>query len=482
MLRSTVVRVDHLCCGMESKLIRDLLSPHEAVVDVKISLTDRRVNVEHDEKLAPEAIVDLLNSKHLGATLQDRSVVEKVGSSFNHMETVRLSISACQLVFFAATVTLPLLGYRAAAYGMAWACISLSFALFHEAYLAVLRRSPSVELMMALAMAGALVQDEVTEAATVGALVTLMDLVKMLALEAVGRKLRGTVVDEPLSIEVPGGGKVPLSELGVGDVYKLRVGDVVPADGTVLVGTATLDESRVTGEAMPQARRKGERVVSGGVVSSGYVHVRTEAPVSASFQARAVTDAYTRTRGRRATAALTRARGPSQTRMADAVEEAQGTLSNTEALVGTFATVYTPIVLALAAALGFYKGLQQFLVVIVAGCPCALLGAAPFVQAATLTLLARRHRLLLKHATTLESLARVRRTPCRRRAFGRALPPPHPALHAALYASFHTAFRTALRTVLRTALRTALHTALNTALHTALHATLHTALRARKAL
>ena len=95
---------------------------------------------------------------------------------------------------------------------------------------------------------------------------------------------------------------------------------------------------------------------------------------------------------------------------------------------------YTPIVLGLAGALGVYKGFDQLLVVIVAGCPCALLGAAPFVQAqrarpfggaivrdrtalctlrlvldparsvqaATLTLLAGRHRLLVKHATTLE--------------------------------------------------------------------------------
>ena len=94
--------------------------------------------------------------------------------------------------------------------------------------------------------------------------------------------------------------------------------------------------------------------------------------------------------------------------MADAVEDAQNTLSHIEELVGRFASWYTPIVLGLAVALGFYKGLQQFLVVIVAGCPCALLGAAPFVQAATITLLARRHRLLVKHATTLEYLAAVR--------------------------------------------------------------------------
>ena len=75
MLRSTVVRVDHLCCGMEAKLIRDMLGPLEAVAEVKISVTDRRVNVEHTDGLAPESIVDMLNRKHT-ETMRKHSQVQ----------------------------------------------------------------------------------------------------------------------------------------------------------------------------------------------------------------------------------------------------------------------------------------------------------------------------------------------------------------------------------------------------------------------
>ena len=157
------------------------------------------------------------------------------------------------------------------------------------------------------------------------------------------------------------------------------------------------------------------------------MHVRTEAPVSASFQACANTR-YTEPEvaspgtppwqalvqigahqgGSKSTAAHYTPRrypGRTQARVAVAVEDAKNTLSETEALVGRFATWYTPIVLGLAVVLGCYKGVQQFLVVLVAGCPCALLGAAPFVQGATLTLLAGRHRLLVKHASALEAPA-----------------------------------------------------------------------------
>ena len=226
MLSSTIIRVEHLCCGMESKLIREVLAPLETVVDVKISLTDRRVNVEHKNELAPETIVDMLNAKHLGASLQDRSVVETVGGSFNHVETARLTVNLTQLLLLAATLAASWLGHHRLAHGMGLTCVALSVSLFHEAYLSLRRRRPNVELMMAIAMGGALAQGEIVEAATVGALVSLMDLVKVFALEAVGRQLRGSVVTEPLSVDIPGGGKVLLSELAVGDVYKLRVGDV----------------------------------------------------------------------------------------------------------------------------------------------------------------------------------------------------------------------------------------------------------------
>ena len=363
---------------MEAKLIHDILDPVEAVADVKISLSDRRVNVEHTPELSPDEIVGMLNAKYLGASLQDQAVVERVGSSFNAKELTRLAINASQLLLFATLCAMQLFGRHRTAEMLGYVCVALSIALFHEAYLALRRRSPNVELMMAIAMLGALAQHEPIEAASVGSLVTLMDLVKVFALESVERKLRGSIVSAPLTIDVPGG-KKPLSELVVGDEYVLRVGDVVPADGTVTKGSAALDESRITGEAIPQDKYPGARVLSGSIVSTGFLQVRTELPVDASFHSR----------------------------IADAVSEAKGTLSDMEATVGRFAKWYTPTVLLLAALVGVYKGFDQFLVVIVAGCPCALLGAAPFVQGATLSLLAARHGLLIKRTTALESLARI---------------------------------------------------------------------------
>lgn len=64
--------------------------------------------------------------------------------------------------------------------------------------------------------------------------------------------------------------------LGAGDLLKLREGDRVPADGTVLAGAAEADESMLTGESVPLVKRPGGEVTGGTTLVSGCVVVRAE--------------------------------------------------------------------------------------------------------------------------------------------------------------------------------------------------------------
>ena len=70
---------------------------------------------------------------------------------------------------------------------------------------------------------------------------------------------------------------VPIAELRVGDVVLVRPGASVPADGTVLDGSAELDESTLTGESRPVPRGEGERVVAASTVAGGALRVRVDA-------------------------------------------------------------------------------------------------------------------------------------------------------------------------------------------------------------
>ncbi|HEY8556242.1 MAG TPA: HAD-IC family P-type ATPase, partial [Actinomycetes bacterium] len=70
---------------------------------------------------------------------------------------------------------------------------------------------------------------------------------------------------------------VAVGDLAVGDLVLVRPGGRVPADGRIVEGDAELDESMITGESRPVARRPGDRVVAGTVVTDSAVRVRVEA-------------------------------------------------------------------------------------------------------------------------------------------------------------------------------------------------------------
>ena len=70
---------------------------------------------------------------------------------------------------------------------------------------------------------------------------------------------------------------VPLSELRVGDIVLVRPGARVPADGTVVEGTADVDESMITGESKTVPKGEGSKVIAGAVANRGSLRVRVTA-------------------------------------------------------------------------------------------------------------------------------------------------------------------------------------------------------------
>jgi len=70
---------------------------------------------------------------------------------------------------------------------------------------------------------------------------------------------------------------VPISELKVGDVVLVRPGTGVPADGTVVEGTADVDESMITGESRTVPKGAGGKVIAGTVASGGSLRVHVTA-------------------------------------------------------------------------------------------------------------------------------------------------------------------------------------------------------------
>jgi Cu2+-exporting ATPase len=115
------------------------------------------------------------------------------------------------------------------------------------------------------------------------ALVTIMLLGHWQEMKAIGQA-RGALAALaellPDDAEVVDGDdvhRVAIDELQVGDVVLVRAGGRVPADGEIVDGAAELDESMITGESRPVAKRVGDRVVAGTVSADSSIRIRVAA-------------------------------------------------------------------------------------------------------------------------------------------------------------------------------------------------------------
>jgi P-type Cu2+ transporter len=115
------------------------------------------------------------------------------------------------------------------------------------------------------------------------ALITIMLLGHWLEMRAIGQA-RGALAalaellpDEAERVTDQGTEIVSLAALSVGDVVLVRPGGRIPADGEIVAGEVEVDESMVTGESKPVAKRAGGEVVAGTVATDSSIQVRVGA-------------------------------------------------------------------------------------------------------------------------------------------------------------------------------------------------------------
>jgi len=201
---------------------------------------------------------------------------------------------------------------------------------------------------------------------TAAVVITLVALGRWLEARARGRTseaIRRLVALAPRTARVLRDGvevDVPTSEVGVGDLVRIRPGERVPVDGEVVDGASTVDESMLTGESLPVEKAPGGSVFGGTVNRTG------------SFMFRAT----------RVGAETTLAR------IVKLVEEAQGSRAPIQRLADRVAAVFVPVVLVIAAAtfVGWWAlgpspsilyALTNAVAVLVIACPCAMGLATP---------------------------------------------------------------------------------------------------------
>jgi Cd2+/Zn2+-exporting ATPase len=264
-------------------------------------------------------------------------------------------------------------------------------AIARRAWTSVRAAVLDINVLMLVAVAGAIALGEWGEAASVVFLFALAQLLESRAMDRARGAIRTLMELAPVAAIVRRNGAtstVPVEHVRIGDTIVVRPGEKVPLDGRVVAGTSHVNQAPVTGESLPVEKEPGADVFAGTINGRGALDVEVTRLQRDSTLARII----------------------------HLVERAQAQRAPTQTFVDRFARVYTPLVLVMALLVAFVPPLlmgaawsdwvYRALVLLVISCPCALVISTPVSIVSALAAAARKG-VLIKGGARLERLAAV---------------------------------------------------------------------------
>lgn len=247
------------------------------------------------------------------------------------------------------------------------------------------------KFLMGIAIIGAICFGEYLEALMVFILYNIGEFLQDKAVEKSKNSISELINLRPDSTNVLVNDEItnkPPQDVKIGDIVVVKTGEKVPLDGIVIDGSASVDTSALTGEAMPREIKIGDEILSGCIITNGVLKFKVEK----IFEHSTVSE------------------------ILELVEHAGEKKSKAENFITKFARIYTPIVVLLALILAFVppfvlhtdftEWISRALTLLVISCPCALIISVPLGFFAGLGG-ASRNGILIKGSKYIETLAKT---------------------------------------------------------------------------
>jgi Zn2+/Cd2+-exporting ATPase len=384
-------KIEGMDCREEVVMLERRFKNLGGLEDFSADLIAQQIHVKYDAaKLSASTIADAVADTGMRAWLEHEEPV----AGGDAAERRRRQFVWSAGVALAAAMLMEVRGVPAGivnfAYG--WSIASGGLAIWRRTVSALRVRSLDINVLMTIAVIGAIAIGHYSEAATVIFLFAVSQVLEAQTLDRARRAIRALMDLAPVDAlvrDAAGERRVDVNLVAPGTVIVIKPGEKIPLDGDVTAGRSAVNQAPITGESLPIDKAPGDAVFAGTINGRGALEVRV-------------------TRERRDTTLA---------KIIHLVERAQAQRAPSQALVERFARIYTPAVILLALAVvvvpplalhaGWHDWIYRGLVLLVVSCPCALVISTPVSIVAALAGAARKG-VLIKGGAHLERTSQVR--------------------------------------------------------------------------
>ncbi|WP_280535309.1 cation-translocating P-type ATPase [Halopenitus sp. POP-27] len=389
-LKTTYLHVDGMHCATCERFLEVTAARADGVEAATASYATDTVRVDHDpDRIDDAALTDVLSTAGYEATdRRDRSSTEDdavdvvrflVGGGLFGMMAMLWYVLFLYPTYFGYDPLVDLGGLSGQyLFAQIWVFTSVvllytGFPILRGAYVSLRARQPNMDLLVSLAAVSSYAYS--TLAMLLGRTDLYFDVTIAVILVVTGggiyetrikRRATGLLSELTAAMDdtarLADGEEVPLTDVDPGDRLRVLPGERVPLDGTVIEGTAAVDEALVTGESIPDTKRPGDAVRGGTVVTDAPLVVRVGADATSTLD-----------------------------RLVELLWDVQSARSGAQRLADRLATVFVPLVVTVAVVVGLLRlatgatpstAALVALTVLIVSCPCAFGLATPLAVAA----------------------------------------------------------------------------------------------------
>jgi Cd2+/Zn2+-exporting ATPase len=386
----SVFKIDGMDCREEVAILERRLNPLPGVEDIVPDLVGQRLRVRYDAaKLSTAAIVEAVAQTGMRAWLEHEAPIGHTAAATSRQALVIASGAA-----LGAGLLLEFLDVAAPFVLSAYFVSILTGGIYtaRRAWAATRVMSLDINVLMLIAVVGAMSIGEWSEGATVTFLFAFAQILEARSMDRARNAIRALMDLTPPEALVLRGGqeiRVAVDDVRLAETVLVRPGEKIPLDGVVVSGTSPVNQAPITGESLPVEKSRGDDVFAGTINGYGALDIRVTHLRQDTTLARII--------------AL--------------VELAQSQRAPSQAFVERFARYYTPAVIALAIGIflvppfvlgqPFSTWLYRALVLLVISCPCALVISTPVSVVSAIATAARRG-VLIKGGMHLERIGAIR--------------------------------------------------------------------------